>query len=275
MADVTAAVDNLFQHQNIGPFIAYRLIQRFVTSNPSPAYVGRVAAKFADNGSGVRGDMKAVIKALLLDPEARDPAMRSQPTWGKLREPILANVNLARAFNASSTSGHYSLDQFALAHLQDPMNSPSVFNFFLPTHSPAGPVTQLGLVAPEFQIVNASTAISAANYYWSHILGGLQYWGASNASHSVRLNLDPELAFLVPAANVNDNTPPPLANMDIDALLRRLDLTLTGGTLLPENFQAIREAMLRVSTSSWQWHRERLRIAIYLITTSAEFNVLQ
>jgi uncharacterized protein (DUF1800 family) len=275
MADVSAAVDNLFNHQNVGPFVAYRLIQRFVTSNPSPAYVGRVAAKFANNGAGVRGDMKAVIKAILLDQEARDPAMLTQPTWGKLREPVLANVNLARAFNATSPSGWYPLDQFALAHLQDPMNSPSVFNFFLPTHSPAGPVTQAGLVAPEFQIVNASTAISGANYYWNHILSQLQYWGVGNASYGVTLNLSPELQFLVPAANVNDNVPPPLANPDIDGLLRRLDLALTGGTLTPENYQIVREAMLRISTSSWQWHRERIRMAIYLITTSADFHVLR
>ncbi|HEX8281614.1 MAG TPA: DUF1800 family protein, partial [Chthoniobacterales bacterium] len=275
MADVSAAVDNLFNHPNVGPFIAYRLIQRFVTSNPSPGYVGRVAAKFADNGAGMRGDMKAVIKAMLLDSEARDPAMMSQPTWGKLREPFLRCVNFARAFNASSPSGYFPLDQFSLAHLQDPMNSPSVFNFFLPTHSPAGPVTQLGLVAPEFQIINASSAISGANYFWNHILGDLHYWGTANSNYAVRPNLNPELAYLVPAANVNDNVPPVSPTTDIDALLRRLDLALTGGTLTPENYQIVREAMLRVSTSSWQWHRERLRLAVYLITTSADFNVLR
>ena len=136
MADVTAAMDNLFNHPNVGPFIAYRLIQRFVTSNPSPGYVGRVAAAFADNGSGVRGDMKAVIKAILLDTEARDPAMMSQPTWGKLREPFCA-ASISRARSTRPLpSGHYALDQFSLAHLQDPMNSPSVFNFFPPESQP-------------------------------------------------------------------------------------------------------------------------------------------
>ena len=275
MADVSAAVDNLFNHQNVGPFLALRLIQRFVTSNPSPAYVGRVAAKFGDNGSGVRGEMKAVIKAVLLDPEARDPAMMSQPTWGKLREPFLRCVNFARAFNAASTSGYYPLDQFALAHLQDPMNAPSVFNFFLPTHSPSGPITQMGLVAPEFQIINASSAVSGANYFWNHTLSDLHYWGTANGSYAVRLKLNDELAYLVPVANVNDNVPPPSPTMDIDGLLRRLDLALTGGTLTPENYQIIREAMLRINTSTWLWHRERLRLAIYLITTSADFNVLR
>ncbi len=275
MTDVTAAVNNLFNHQNVGPFIALRLIQRLVTSNPSPAYVGRVAAAFANNGSGVRGDMRAVIKAILLDTEARDPAMMSLPTWGKLREPFLRCVNFARAFNASSVSGYWPLDQFSLAHLQDPMNSPSVFNFFLPTHSPSGPLAQQGLAAPEFQIINAASAVSGANYFWQHTLTDLHYWGTANPDYGVRLNLNPELAFIVPLANVNDDVPPGNLALDPDPLLRRLDLTLTGGTLSPKQFQIIREAMLRISTSSWQWHRERLRLAIYLITTSADFNVLR
>lgn len=270
MADVTAAVDNLFNHPNVGPFVAYRLIQRFVTSNPSPAYVGRVAAAFANNGSGVRGDMKAVIKAILLDPEARDPAMMSQPTWGRLREPFLRCVNLARAFNATSPSGYYPLDQFALAHLEDPMNSPSVFNFFLPTHIPSGPMEQLGLAGPEFQIINAASAVSGANYFWNHILSDLQYWGSGNPNFAVRLNLNPELA-MVTSGDINANVP--VGELDPDPLLRRLDLVLTGSTLPPQQYQIIRQAMLQIGTGTWQWHRERLRMAIYLITTSAEFNV--
>jgi len=274
VVDVYAAVDNLFDHQNVGPFISLRLIQRFVTSNPSPAYVGRVAAAFANNGSSVRGDMKAVIKAILLDTEARDPAMMSQPTWGKLREPFLRCVNFARAFDAKSVSGYYPLDQFAIAHLQDPMNSPSVFNFFLPTHSPSGPITQQGLVAPEFQIINASSAVSGANYFWQHTLTDLHYWGTGIADYGVRLNLDPELAMLT-SANITDDQPPAATALDPDPLLRRLDLVLTGGTLSPRQFQIIREAMLRINYPTWQWPRERLRMAIYLITTSADFNVLR
>ena len=272
MADVTAAVDNLFNHANTGPFIAYRLIQRMITSNPSPAYVGRVAAAFGDNGAGVRGDLKAVIKATLLDQEARDPALMSQPTWGKLREPFLRCVNFARAFNAVSTSGHYPLDQFSIAHLQDPMNSPSVFNFFLPTHTPSGPMAQMGLAGPEFQIINAASAVSGANYFWNHTLSDLHYWGSGNASYAVRLNLNPELA-MVTSGDINANVPS--GALDPDPLLRRLDLVLTGGTLSPRQFQIVREAMLRIGTGSWQWHRERLRMAIYLIVTSAEFNVLR
>lgn len=274
LADVNAAVSNLFAHANTGPFVCKQLIQRLVTSNPSTGYVARVAAAFADNGASVRGDMKAVVKAILLDVEARDPQMMDLPTWGKLREPFLRVVNFARAFNAASTSGHYPLDQFTLDHMQDPMNAPSVFNFFLPAHSPPGPITQLGLVAPEFQIINASSAITGPNYFREAIQGGLHRWGNGTASYVVRPNLDQELAMIVPAAQINQDVPAGPA-ADPDALLRRLDLTLTGGTLSPRQFQIAREAMLRISTGSWKWHRERLRLAIYLIVTSPDFNVLR
>lgn len=274
LADVAAAVSNLFAHPNVGPFVGKQLIQRFVTSNPSTNYVARVSAAFANNGSGVRGDMKAVIRAVLLDPEARDPQKINEPTWGKLREPFLRVVNYARAFNAASTSGHYALDQFTLDHLQDPMSAPSVFNFFLPAHSPPGPVTQLGLVAPEFQIINASTAITGPNYFWNSINGDLHRYGHGNGAYVVRLNLAQELAMIVPAAQIPDDVPAGPVG-DIDALLRRLDMALTGGTLSPRQFQIIREAMERIGPPSWQWHRERLRMAIYLIVTSPDFNVLR
>jgi uncharacterized protein (DUF1800 family) len=156
MADVRAAVANLFNHPNVGPFIGKQLIQRFVTSNPSPDYVARVSAAFADNGHGVRGDMKAVVKAILLDPEARDGAKMSDPHFGKMREPFLRFVNFARAFNAASPSGLYILDQFDLDHMEEPMSAPSVFNFFMPNYRPPGALTDANLLAPEFQIVNAS-----------------------------------------------------------------------------------------------------------------------
>jgi uncharacterized protein (DUF1800 family) len=277
-ADIDAAITNLFNHPNVGPFIGLRLIQRLVTSNPTHAYIGRVAAKFNDNGSGVRGDMKAVIKQILIDPEARDPAMMESPTFGKLREPFLRVVNLARAFNAASTSGHYPLDQFNLDHLQDPQNSPSVFNFFLPTHSPPGPVTQMGLVAPEFQIINASSAITGANYFLQAIGdNSLHRWGNGTPEYNVRLNLDPELSLIVPAAHINEDTPDGANLMDLDTLIRRFDLTLMGGTMSPQLFQSIRESVDRIKPPeySWEWHHERLRQLINAIVTSAEFNVLR
>ncbi len=277
-ADINAAMTNLFNHPNVGPFIGRLLIQRFVTSNPSNAYIGRVAAKFNDNGSGVRGDMKAFIKAILMDPEARDPAMIDLPTFGKMREPFLRVVNFARAFNAASTSGRYPLDQFNLDHQQDPQNSPSVFNFFLPGHSPPGPITQMGLVAPEFQILNASSAITGANYFYNAIgNNSLHRWGTGTAAYAVQLNIDAELGFIVPAAHINENTPSVANLLDLDVQIRRFDLMLLGGTMTPQLFQTIRESVDRIKppNASWQWHRERLRQLITAIVSSAEFNVLR
>ena len=270
--DVNAAVDNLFNHPNVGPFVARLLIQRFVTSNPSSAYIGRVAAKFDNNGSSVRGDMKAVVKAILLDEEARDPARRSDITFGKLREPFLKCVNFARAFNASTASGWYYLDAFTLDHVQEPMKSPSVFNFFLPNYTPPGALAQAGLAAPEFQIVNAASGVTAPNYFWNSIDGGLHRWGTGTAAYETTLNLTPELLLITPNYTPGDDTPPGPA-LDPDPLLRRLDLALAGGTLTPRNFQIIREAMLRIPVSTFDWANRRIRLGIYLIVTSPEFAV--
>ncbi len=271
-ADVGAAVDNLFQHPNVGPFIGRLLIQRLVTSNPSTGYVARVAAAFANDGGGVRGDLKAVIRGILLDREARDPVLLADPAFGKLREPLLRCVALGRAFHAQAGVGWYPLDTFYMDHVQEPFKSPSVFNFYLPTYSPPGPLTQLGLVAPEFQIVNASSAVSAANYFWNAIWDGMHRWGYARADHKVALDLSAEMALTAPAAAWSDhwlNVEP----YDLDPLLRRLDLVLTGGTLSPAQLQVIREHVDRVRWPTWDWPRERLRLAIYLILNTPEFCV--
>ncbi len=273
MADVNMAVDHLFNHPNVGPFIGRLLIQRLMTSNPSPAYVGRVAAAFANNGQGVRGDMKAFIRAILMDPEARSYAMMLDPEFGKLREPFLRCVNLARAFNATSPSGWYYLDAFMLDHVQEPMKAPSVFNYYLPNYAPPGVLVDEGLVAPEFQIINASSATMAPNYFWQAITGGLHRWGTGNANYNTTLNLTQEMLMNVPASALNDPSPN-VAPLDPDALLRRLDLVLTGGTLSAQQFQIIREGMLRI-TSGWEWPKTRLKLAIYLIVTSPDFCVLR
>ena len=191
---------------------------------------------------------------------------------------IVDYLKFTRAFNAASIDGYYPLDQFNLDHLQDPQNSPSVFNFFLPGHSPPGPVTQMGLVAPEFQILNASSAITGANYFYNAIGGNnLHRWGSGTAAYAVRLNLDPELSRIIPAANINEDVPSVTNLMDLDPLIRRFDLMLMGGTMTPRMFQSIRESVDRIKPpeTSWQWHRERLRQLITAIVTSAEFNVMR
>jgi len=257
MLDVNAAMDNLFWHTNVAPFIGKQLIQRFVTSNPSTGFVARVSAAFNNNGSGVRGDMQAVIKAILLDEEARDPAQMTNPTFGKQREPFLRVVNFARAFNAAASNGVYELDDFNMDHYQQVLNAPSVFNFYLPGYTPPGALANAGLVGPEFQILNAGSAISAPNYYYQSIPGSLHRWGASTQK-AVELNLTQEHAML----------------NDIDGLIRRLDLALMYGTLTPREFQIIREAAARVTTG-WLWQEERIYLTIYLMVTSPEFCVMR
>lgn len=270
LADVNAAVNCLFNHPNVGPFIGRQLIQRLVTSNPSPAYIERVSAAF---NAAPRGDLGRTVKAILLDPEARDGAMMSDPTYGKLREPFLKTVNFARAFNASTPSGWYYLDAFILDHSEEPMKAPSVFNYYLPTYSPPGVLAQSGLVAPEFQIVNAASGVTAPNYFWNSATGGLHRWGVGRADYNTTLNVDQEMLMNVPAAAVNDPYPNTPA-LDPDPLIRRLDLALTGGTLEPRTFQIIREALARIGPGSqWEWPKSRLKLAIYLIVTSPEFAV--
>ncbi len=159
--DLAAALDNIFAHDNVPPFVSKQLIQRFVTSNPSPAYVERVARVFADNGRGARGDLGAVIKAVLLDTEARQTPTSEDA--GKLKEPLLRLTGLWRAYGAAATNGRYVVPGLAFVLGQAPLQSPSVFNFFRPDYAPPGEISQAGLVAPEMQITNDLTAALTTN----------------------------------------------------------------------------------------------------------------
>ena len=148
--DLAAALDNIFYHENVGPFIAIRLIQRLVTSNPSPGYVSRVAAVFNDSGSGVRGDLGAVVRAILLDDEAR-PDIPIEID-GKIKEPILRLTQLWRAYDATSQSGRYPLNFVYIIFGQGPLQAPHVFNFFSPFFAPPGEIRNNSFVAPELEI---------------------------------------------------------------------------------------------------------------------------
>jgi uncharacterized protein (DUF1800 family) len=148
--DLDAALDNIFAHPNVGPFIAHRLIQRLVTSNPSPAYVSRVAERFNDNGRGARGDLAAVVKAILLDSEARGATTAAS---GKLKEPLLRVTQLWRAYNGRAANGSYAAFANPSPILgQGPLQAASVFNFFGPDYAPPGEIRDAGLVAPELEI---------------------------------------------------------------------------------------------------------------------------
>jgi len=162
--DLRMALDNIFNHANVAPFVSIRLIQRLVTSNPSPGYVERVAAVFEDNGSGVRGDLGAVVRAILLDAEAR-PALHMEID-GKIREPLLRLTQLWRAYDAASQSGSFPLAPAYIIFGQGPQQSPSVFNFFSPFFAPAGEIRNAGLVAPELQIATEYQNTFITNYFF-------------------------------------------------------------------------------------------------------------
>lgn len=177
-AALKIALDTLFQHPNVGPFFGRQMIQRLVCSNPSPAYVGRVAAVFNNNGKGVRGDLAAVFKAILTDTEATDAAGLSHPNFGKLREPMVRIAQWARTFKAKSIKGTWKIgnpNYSAVNALgQSPLQAPSVFNFFRPGYVP--PNTALAAMqytAPEFQLVNESTTASYINYLEDNLINGM------------------------------------------------------------------------------------------------------
>ncbi|MGQ0659852.1 DUF1800 domain-containing protein [Sphingosinicella sp.] len=163
------ALDAIFAHPNVAPFVSKQLIQHLVTSNPAPAYVARISAVFENNGSGVRGDLRAVVRAILLDVEARSVAIADAASFGKLREPINRLTGWARAFNAGSASGLWNTigDTSSTSNRlgQSPGRSPSVFNFFRPGYTPPNTaIATAGLVAPEFQITNEPSVIAYVNY---------------------------------------------------------------------------------------------------------------
>ncbi len=255
LADIDSAIDNLFNHPNVGPFLARRLIQRMVTSNPSPAYIRRVAETFNNNGNNVRGDMKAVVRAVLLDPEARTWPTAAFSVEGRLRESFLRRVHLARSFNAANLTNDYPIDDgnAPVNFGQRPLSSPTVFNFFLPDHQPQGEIGDRGLYAPEFQIITAVTAIASADDLESQITGGMNS-APMNPLAVVRLDLSDEVAL---APNVT-------------ALIDRLDLLLTYGNMSGEMRQILVENVSRLSDPV-----ERAQMALYLISISPEYAVIQ
>ncbi len=235
-ADLTAALQAIFNHPNVGPFIGRQLIERLVTSNPSPEYVGRVAAVFADNGSGVRGDLKAVVTAILLDPEARrgdDPA-QAQPNDGHLKEPVLFITNLLRAMNGASDGA--GLSDRASDMKQPPFFSPTVFNFYHPDHVIAGST----LFGPEFEIFDTSTAVSRINFVNSLVYGQVSGTTTVDLSGYVPLAASPDQLVTAVAAVM-------LHGQVSDNMRNTLVTTLAG---ISDNTRRTRAAFYLIGSSS-------------------------
>jgi len=247
--DLEQALDNIFNHPNVGPFIAIRLIQRLVTSNPSPGYVRRVAEVFDNNGSGVRGDLGAVVRAILLDAEAH-PSMAMEID-GKLKEPLLRLTQLWRAYNATSASGRYP---FGFAYIllgQGPLQSPSVFNFFSPFHAPPGEIRDSSLVAPELELATEYLNTLLTNFMFYQVFG-LNQTSNELAEDDVFINIAEEMAIAA----------------DSDALIDMVAGKLLGGVISDTLRQEIAGMLVRIPETE-----AVLRAAetIYLVVTSPEY----
>ena len=246
------ALDALFAHPNIAPFVSRQLIQRLVCSNPSPAYVGRVSTVFLNDGSGVKGNLAAVVKAILLDAEAREPVANSATTFGKLREPILRLTAWARAYNVSSIS-----DMWAVGNTSDPgkqlgqspLRSASVFNFFRPGYVPPNTaIATAGLVAPEFQLTNESTVVGYINFMQRVVSAGIG-------------DIKPDYSSLLPLAD------------DAAALVAETNLALAAGQLSGASITTIVNAITSMPAGSDANRNDRIYAALTLVLAAPEFIV--
>lgn len=256
--DLNDALDNIAYHANVGPFMSKRLIQFLVTSNPSPAYMTRVVAVWNNNGFGVRGDLKAVVRAILLDDEARQPlrAPGADASYGKLREPMVRFVHFANAMGAKSKGGRNSiwwLDSPDDAIGQTPLLAASVFNFFSPLYSRAGAIAQAGLVSPEFQNATDTQVVGSTNFFSRLIRdGGL------GSEEGNRVDFD-MTSWLADAANTL-------------TLIERMNWVLFAGRMSAET-QAILEKTINAYPPGQR--ENRLQAALNLAVIAPEFVIQQ
>jgi len=267
--DLRTALDEIASHPNVGPFISRQLVQRLVTSNPTPAYVARVAQAFDAGrftsglwrtGTGQRGDLRATVAAVLLDPEARTATRLADPTFGKVREPILRVAHWMRAFNARSASGNFLLgvtDDPTSSLAQSAMRSPTVFNFYRPGYVPPNTsIAAAGLVAPELQIVNEVSVVGYSNFMRSAVQNGL---GSGNP-RDIQPDYTAELALA-------DNA---------DLLIDRVSLFLTAGTMSAATRTIVRDAVNSIAmptTNQATARQSRVRLAVFFTLSSPEYLV--
>ena len=249
--DLSDALDNIFNHPNVGPFISKQLIQRLVTSNPTPGYISDVAAVFNSNINGERGELGSVIKAIFMHEEARSGHLLEPETFGKIREPLLRLSHLWRAFEPASIHYDFSYSWVKEELAQSPLNSASVFNFFRPDFSQPGEISNRGLKSPEFQILDESSIITItsrllASTIWSHSDKGIL------DTKSLTIDISDEVAL-------ESNT---------TELLDHLNLLLLGGRMSTELRD---EVITLMSERDYEGGTsQRVVEAIYLIASSPE-----
>lgn len=251
---LNAALNIIFAHQNVAPFISRQLIQRLVTSNPSPAYVTRVASVFNNDGNGSKGNLQAVVKAILLDDEARNSSNISNPQFGKVREPMLRFLGWARAYNATSSTNLWNIGSTvdpATRLGQSPTRSPTVFNFFRPGYVPPNTsIAQANMVAPEFQITNESSVVGYVNFMQKVVSTGI---GDVSADYS----------SLMPLA---DNAP---------ALLNEINVVLASGQVSSATIQNLAMAVGSMASGTDARRKQRVYAALTLMLAAPEFIVLK
>jgi uncharacterized protein (DUF1800 family) len=253
------ALDVLFNHANVGPHIGRQLIQRLVTSNPSPAYVASVSAAFADNGSGVRGDLKAVLRAVLTHAEARQvDAARSNDAYGKLREPVLRFTQWARASKVNSASGQWRLGNLSdpAGRLgQSPLRSPSVFNFYRPGYVPPNTsIAAASRVAPEFQITTESSVAGYLNFMQNAV---------ATTSGVNGTDILPNYADWLTLAG------------DPAALVNQANLVLAADQLPPARVTLIRDAITAMASTTDTDKRRRVQAALLLTLAAPDYLVMK
>ena len=275
MASLRSAFDTIAGHPNVGPFIGRQLIQRLVTSNPSPAYVARVASAFNNNGSGVRGDLKAVVKAILLDPDARDSAQAAGVSFGKLREPVLRLTAFLRAFNASSDSGKFLIgatDDAGTQLGQTPLRAPSVFNFYRPGYVPTNTLAgAAGLAVPEMQITHETSVAGYANFMRSAVQSGVGQNGEDfrAARRDVQPDYNAELALANQPVELIDRVTAKLAGSVTAAL--KSDVRAAVESIAIPALRADGSNQAAVDAAK----RNRVQMAVLLTLVSPEFLVQQ
>jgi uncharacterized protein (DUF1800 family) len=285
--DLDDALDALFHHPNTPPFVCRRLIQRLTLGNPSRGYVHRVATVFQDNGSGVRGDLGAVVRAILLDPEARTQSLAGQAGYGKLREPLMVLTHVLRALGGASQIGFdvlaphgytspfpasarmLRLTSGANALGQTPLNAPSVFNWWKPDYRPPGILAAAGVTAPEFEIVTETQVFNLANLinnlFWN-VNGGNSLGGmAGDVPPGYTAAQARILLSLTPAQTA-------LATGGVPGLIDYLDLLLTHRSLTAETRAILEPALGAVTTLTGSTvEAERVKNALYLLLTSSDY----
>ncbi len=252
--ELNQALDNIFYHPNVAPFVSRILIQQMVTSDPTPAFVGRVASVFNNNGSNVRGDMKAVVKAILLDPEARGN-IKTDPNYGKLREPVQLATNVLRQFDVQSASGGAQSDgyinQIVAPMGQNAFNSPTVFNYYTPDYVIPG----TALNGPEFGILTTGTTIARANFMNTMVFSRVPVSSFAPLGTSINLSEMQTLA----AADTTGNR-----------LVDTLNTRMMHGAMSAQMKSTILTAVQAVASTNTLL---RAQTAIYLVATSSQYQV--